>query len=445
MANGAISEARKISMETSRALYPSTRAQRTPTDMQQWTTHYQSHFSSPTNTLDPLTCTLTPLPLDTMIAKPPQLEEVTRSIADLSNNKTPGEDGISTEVLKMGGARLARYLHSLFVKIWENPGTLPQEWKDSTIIPIYKKGSRRDLANYRAISLLNTAGKVFGKLLAGRLQTAAKTILPLTQRGFTEARRTTDLIFSVRRLQEAAISRNDTLASVFVDFKCAFDMVNRQTLWMFMGKMGISDKLISVIKALHTNTMGKVRVGKQESKAFSINKGVRQGCPTAPVLFNLYLFGLMHTAGYQNWEGAQLDATKTFSSGEFADDIVLVGSPQQVEKNLQALNAVASADGMTISTKTDCMWLTHPFAPAPPLHIIRNPEDPTSSVRQVSSFKYLGSYISTNGNLGPEIQYRVDRARGKAFQLNAVLRNTKLTTHTKDNLVKSVLMEERFF
>ena len=440
MANGAISEARKISAEMSRALYPSARAQRTPTDMQQWATHFQTHFSAPTNTLDNQTCTVTPFPLDMTIGQPPKLEEVQRCIADLSNNKTPGGDGISNEVLKMGGVRMAQYLHSLFLQIWSNPDTVPQEWKDSTIIPIYKKGPRRDLNNYRAISLLNTAGKVLGKLLAERLQQAAKSILPTTQRGFLEARRTTDLVFCVRRIQEAALAKKDVLACVFVDFKCAFDMVNRQTLWTILAKMGIDDKLISVVRALHTNTIGKVRVGKLESKEFKISKGVRQGCPTAPILFNLYLYGLMHSAGCLSWEGARLNDSQTFASGEFADDIVLIGSPAQVQKNLQELNAVAVADGMIISPKTECMWLTHPASPAPPLDILRDSKDSTSFVRQVSSFKYLGSFISTNGNLTPEVQYRLDRARGKAFQLNALLRNTKLTTHTKDNLVKSVLM-----
>ena len=110
-----------------------------------------------------------------------------------------------------------------------------------------------------------------------------------------------------------------------------------------------------------------------------------------------------------------------------------------------SLNAVAYADGMTISTKTDYIWLTHSFSLGPTLRITRNPEDPTSSVRQVSSFKYLGSYTSTNGNLDPDIQYRLGIARVKAFQLNEVLRNTKVTTHIKDNLVKSVLMLSLFY
>jgi len=253
-------------------------------------------------------------------------------------------------------------------------------------------------------------------------------------------RSTRDLIHCVRRLQESAREKKKNIACAFLDFKCAFDMVNRNTLWTLLAKMGVPDALTDIIRQLHTHTMAKVRVGKRESGRFEIKRGVRQGCPTAPILFNLYLHGLMNMAGRQDWEGKDLTNSYTFSTGEFADDIILIGDTQQVQHNLARLASVAKEDGMELSHKTECMWLTHHELPSPPLELYLNPADHSTRVKQVSTFKYLGSHLATNAETNAEVEYRLERARGKIFQLHKLLKDTNLTTHTKDNLVKSVVM-----
>ena len=66
------------------------------------------------------------------------MDEMARAIAGLKDGKAPGGDGIPAEVWKHGGDNLFSRLHQLITNAWEM-GSVPQEWKDASIITIYKK------------------------------------------------------------------------------------------------------------------------------------------------------------------------------------------------------------------------------------------------------------------------------------------------------------------
>ena len=149
----------------------------------------------------------------------------------MKTNKAPGIDGIPAEVFKHGGTLLKENLLKLIQKCWEEQ-TLPQDFKDAVLIPIYKnKGDRRDCGNYRGISLLSVAGKILAKILQQRLKILSENVLPESQCGFRPSRSTTDMIFSVRQIHEKAIEQQQELYIVFVDFNKAFDTVDRDLLW----------------------------------------------------------------------------------------------------------------------------------------------------------------------------------------------------------------------
>jgi len=76
----------------------------------------------------------------------------------------------------------------------------------------------------------------------------------------------------------------------FIDFKKAFDSVDRDKLWTIMLSKGIPTHLIKLIQEIYTENIIRVNAGNgisEDSRA--ITQGVRQGCPLPPVLFNLYL------------------------------------------------------------------------------------------------------------------------------------------------------------
>jgi hypothetical protein len=73
----------------------------------------------------------------------------------LKSHKSPGIYQILAELIKSGGRTISCEIHKLIISIW-NQEELPEEWKESIKVPIYKKGDKTDCNNYRGISLLPT-------------------------------------------------------------------------------------------------------------------------------------------------------------------------------------------------------------------------------------------------------------------------------------------------
>ena len=132
----------------------------------------------------------------------------------LSSGKAPGPDAIPAEIYKGGGDSLAIKLHSLFLLMWQQE-KIPQEYKDATIIHLYKrKGSRQDCNNHPGISLLSIAGKILARLLLNRLTDHLNQgLLPESQCGLKKKRGTIDMIFAVRQLKEKCQEQNVNLYS----------------------------------------------------------------------------------------------------------------------------------------------------------------------------------------------------------------------------------------
>jgi len=89
----------------------------------------------------------------------PSAFEVELAIGKLKNHKSPGIDQIPAELIKAGDRTICCAIHKLIISI-RNKEELPEEWKESIIVPIYKKGDKTDCNNYRGISLLPTTYKI---------------------------------------------------------------------------------------------------------------------------------------------------------------------------------------------------------------------------------------------------------------------------------------------
>lgn len=76
---------------------------------------------------------------------------------------------------------------------------------------------------------------------------------------------------------------------LFIDLKAAYDSVDRRLLVECLRKKGVSEQIISWINEVYKETWCKVRVGECVSERFEVRRGVRQGCPLSPLLFNLYV------------------------------------------------------------------------------------------------------------------------------------------------------------
>ena len=122
----------------------------------------------------------------------------------LKSHKSPGIDKIPAELIKEGGRTIRYQIHKLIVSIW-NKEELPEEWKESIIVPVYKKGDKTDCNNYRGISLLPTRYKILSNILLSRLTPYAEEIIGDHQCGFRHNRSTTDHLFCIRQILEKKV------------------------------------------------------------------------------------------------------------------------------------------------------------------------------------------------------------------------------------------------
>ena len=114
------------------------------------------------------------------------------------------------------------------------------------------------------------------------------------------------MVFSVRQLQEKCREKRIPLHIAFIGLIKAFDSVNREGLYILLGKLGCPQKLLNLIRLLHKRMMATVAYENEESKAFAVNNGVKQGCVLAPVLFNMYFSYVVRHAFQGNDEGIYL-------------------------------------------------------------------------------------------------------------------------------------------
>jgi len=80
----------------------------------------------------------------------PSAFEVELAIEKLKSHKSPGTDQIPAELIKAGGRAIHVEIHKLIISIWNKEDT-PEEWKEPTILCIYKKGDKTHSSNYRGI------------------------------------------------------------------------------------------------------------------------------------------------------------------------------------------------------------------------------------------------------------------------------------------------------
>jgi hypothetical protein len=129
------------------------------------------------------------------------LVEVEIAIGNSKSYKSPGTDQIPAELIIAGGETLCSEIHKLICSIWNKEG-LPQQWKESIIISIHKKGDKTDCNNYRGISLLSTAYRILSNILLPRLTPYVNEVIGDHQCGFRRNRATLDQIFYIRQILE---------------------------------------------------------------------------------------------------------------------------------------------------------------------------------------------------------------------------------------------------
>ena len=129
------------------------------------------------------------------------IEELNKVLKHAKDRKSCGLDNLPMELWKFGGNELKIHLLELFNKIIDK-NQMPQEWETGRVINIYKKGTKFKFENYRGISLLPRAYKLFANIIKNRLNEYLENEMVEEQCSFRKGRSCTDAIFTVQQIME---------------------------------------------------------------------------------------------------------------------------------------------------------------------------------------------------------------------------------------------------
>ena len=345
--------------------------------------------------------------------------EVKWAIRKLRHGRAPGEDEIPSDFLKVAGDLIVPFLTDFFAHLYDRQ-IFPSKWGRSIIVPIFKAGDKLDPSNYRGISLLSVMSKLFLSILTERLKTWAEdhNKICFEQAGFRSEHSTIDHVFTLH----SAIVKNvygvgrGKLYAAFIDFKKAFDYVDRSCLWKVLLKFGVSTKLVNMFKAVYSHVCGCVKWNSMLSELFECPVGVRQGASESPTIFSLYISFAAEYIRERGLHGIQfLPNAKEIFLLLFADDVVLLSTtPVGLQNQITNLEYISKKLGLIVNTdKTKVMIFRKGGYLTGGEKWFLNGEQ----LESVNRYKYLGYMFSTKLSVSVALEYQTVRAKQKVMQL----------------------------
>lgn len=186
-------------------------------------------FTSKVNNLlgDYVPSVIPKFPSDTI---PFSEEEVDKAFQRLSNKKSSGMDNISGYFLKLMKPTLLPYLVRLFNLIMKE-GTIPSTWKIAKISPVYKKGSKTEIGNYRPVSNLNAISKLFELCLLIRMELLDFDFLMGNfQHGFRKGHSTDTAVLDLIENITPEVENKKLVCVYSADLTAAFDLLRKEIL-----------------------------------------------------------------------------------------------------------------------------------------------------------------------------------------------------------------------
>ncbi|CAI5478894.1 unnamed protein product [Closterium sp. Yama58-4] len=213
------------------------------------------------------------------------LAEINRAISNLLKGKTPGPDGLPSELYRTHKAHFCLLFLSLLTSSPSPLPALPPSMLRGRTVLIPKKGDSSLLDNLCPVTLMNSDYQVIALCLAYRLQQALPFIIHPSQTAFIKRRKIGDTINDILDIMDWASVKSRPLIALTVDIRKAYDSIDREFLFSSLAHLGIPTSFIAWVRRLHTNTSTCVSVNNLAGADFPVRTGVRQGCPLAPLLF----------------------------------------------------------------------------------------------------------------------------------------------------------------
>jgi hypothetical protein len=314
----------------------------------------------------------------------PSSEEIIEQMKKMKDS-APGKDGVRLSYLLKGGSDILDRVVNMVQFMFLNDA---EKWEESLkiglVIPLHKKGDRNDCNKYRGVVLLAMGSRILARVLADRIRIWAEAmeLLDEEQAGFRKGRNTADVTQIMYRIQEDAtdlkrrveknggtIPDEEKPSARLLDLKKAYPRVNKYAMWKILRKYGMGERSLRAIMNLHETTEYRVKSREGESDPWIPQRGLREGCPSSPPLFNIFHqvsmrlatrarkrradeMGLEMGLTYKwvpgscfpsdsRWEKPNSDAKKIkIDKALFADDTTKCGKKKELDEGVRVTKAI---------------------------------------------------------------------------------------------------------
>ena len=251
-------------------------------------------------------------------------DDIKRIICKLDPNKAHGHDMINS-MLKMSGNAIIEPLFKIF-KNCLKCGIFPDDWKKGNIVPIFKKGDKQNIKNYRPIFLLPICSKIFECIIYDNMLKyfLDNNLISPKHSGFKPGDSCINQLLSIPHDIFTTFNNGLEVRGVFLDISKAFVKVWHDGLIYKLKQNGIKDKLLCLLIDFLKNCQQRVILNGQFSSWTKVNAGVPQGSILGPLLFLISINDLPN----------RLQSNPKL----FADDTSLFSTVQDITTSTVSLN-----------------------------------------------------------------------------------------------------------
>ena len=363
------------------------------------------------------------------VGKPVTEAEVVRAIKAAKSNAA-GPDGIKTSAMSKIPARSLALLYNLCL----NFAYFPVSWKVNRTILLPKSGDLALVGNWRPITISSAFLRVINRILAARFQHLP--INPL-QRGFRQIDGILANTASLQGIIKDRREKREPYSILSLDLAKAFDSVSHKSIERALKRFHTPPWIANFIVEGYRESRTNIFLKDKASKDIIFRRGVKQGDPLSPIIFNLVLDELIESM-CQSGEGIEVGDGRKVPTIAYADDLLLISdTAKSAQRMLKAAISFFEARGMALNI-AKCAATT--------VNVNRSSKSMYTVARNIfhvggvaiqqlapsQQFKYLGKKYNTMGTSKDFIQ-DLDVHLGRVAK-------SALKSHQKLNVIRTYLL-----